>query len=84
VITEAEAELAVDDVTLTLTHSPYARLTAVFNPGLWPTGLGLAVLVVGLLGGIVWPVRRLWVREENEQIMTLGDALPSLAGKGDA
>jgi hypothetical protein len=84
VVADAETELTVGDVTLTLTHTPYARLTAVFNPGFWPTGLGLAVLVVGLLGGIAWPVRRLWVREENGQIETLGDPLPALTGEGDA
>ena len=84
VITEAETELIVGDATLVLTHTPYARLAAVFNPGLWPTGFGLAILIVGLLGGIAWPVRRLWVREENEQITTLGDPLPALLGEGDA
>ena len=84
VIAEAETELIVGDVTLVLTHTPYARLAAVFNPGLWPTGFGLAILIVGLLGGIAWPVRRLWVREENEQITTLGDPLPALLGEGDA
>jgi cytochrome c biogenesis protein ResB len=81
---EASTELAVDDVTLALTHTPYARLTAVFNPGFWPTGVGLALLVVGLLGSIAWPVRRLWLREEDEGVQALGDPLPALAGEGDA
>jgi cytochrome c biogenesis protein ResB len=81
--TEAPAELAVGDVTLTLTHIPYARLTAVFNPGFWPTGIGLAFLVVGLLGSIAWPVRRLWLREENERVQALGDPLPALVSEGD-
>jgi hypothetical protein len=84
VVTEVETELAVGDITLALTHTPYARLTAVFNPGLWPTGFGLAILVVGLLGSMAWPVRRLWLREENEQIETLGDPLPTLVREGDA
>jgi cytochrome c biogenesis protein ResB len=81
---EAPTELVVDGVTLALTHMPYARLTAVLNPGLWPTGIGLALLVVGLLGSIAWPVRRLWLREENERVQALGDPLPTLDGEGDA
>jgi hypothetical protein len=81
---EASTELAVDGVKLALTHTPYARLTAVFNPGSWPTGIGLALLAVGLLGSIAWPVRRLWLREENEHVQALGDPLPALDGEGDA
>jgi len=71
--------ISVDDVTLKLTNAPHARLTTVFNPGLWPSGMGLVTLVVGLLGNIAWPERRLWLREENEQIETSGNSLPALA-----
>jgi len=71
--------ISVGDVTLKFTNAPHARLTAVFNPGLWPSALGLVVLVVGLMGNIAWPERRLWLREENEQIETNGAFLPTLA-----
>ena len=80
-VTEAEVEeeikLPVDDVTLELTSVPYARLTVIFNPGLWPTSAGLVVLTVGLLGSIAWPARKLWLREETERIQVTGDLLPA-------
>jgi hypothetical protein len=76
---EGEARLPVDDVTLELTSVSYARLTAIFNPGLWPTGVGILLLAMGLLGSMAWPERRLWLREESERIETTGDPLPTLA-----
>ena len=78
-VVEREAELTVGDVTLKLTSTPYARLTATFNPGLWPTGAGLVLLGMGMLGSVVWPVRRLWLRQETEQLEGTGDLLPTSA-----
>jgi hypothetical protein len=77
-VVEGEAELIVNEVTLELTSVPYARLTAAFNPGFWPTGAGIALMVVGLLGSVAWPVRRLWLREETERVEGSGDLLPAL------
>jgi len=77
-VVEQAAQLSIDDVTLELTDVPYARLTVICNPGLWPTGVGLTLLVVGLLGSIVWPVRQLWLREDMEQLQVTGDPLPTL------
>jgi hypothetical protein len=57
-IVEGKTRLSIDNVTLELVSVSYARLTVVFNPGLWPTGVGLALLVTGLLGSIVWPAHR--------------------------
>ncbi len=76
---QGEGTISVDDVTLKLTNAPHARLTAVFNPGLWPSSAGLVALAVGLLGNIAWPERRLWLREEDEQIEASGSSLPPLA-----
>ena len=76
---QGEGTISVDDVTLKLTNAPHARLTAVSNPGLWPSSAGLVALALGLLGNIAWPERRLWLREENEQIETSGNSLPPLA-----
>jgi cytochrome c biogenesis protein ResB len=82
-IVEGDAELTVDQVTLELASVPYARLTATSNPGLWPTGAGLVLLVAGLLGSVAWPVRRFWVREETGRIEGTGDLPPALArGEG--
>lgn len=76
-VVEQAAQLSIDGVTLELTDVPYARLTVICNPGLWPTGVGLTLLAVGLLGNIVWPVRQLWFREEMEQFQVAGDPLPT-------
>jgi hypothetical protein len=62
---EEDAELTLDDARLHLTHAPYARVTATFNPGLWPTGVGIALAAVGLGGRIVWSVRRPKTGEED-------------------
>ena len=78
-VVEGDAELTVDDVTLELDSVPYARLTVTFNPGLWPTGVGIVLLVAGLLASVAWPVRRFWLREETEEITGAGDLPPTLA-----
>ncbi|HET90603.1 MAG TPA: hypothetical protein ENN99_07685 [Chloroflexi bacterium] len=77
-VIEEDTELAVGDVKLHLDGLPYARLTAVFNPGLWFTAAGVVLLVVGLVGCLIWPTRRIWLRE-GEQVETTGDPLPPLA-----
>jgi len=78
-VMEGDAELTVDDVTLEFASAPYARLTATFNPGMWPTGVGLVLLMVGLLGGVAWPTRRLWLREVTGRVEGAGDLPPALA-----
>lgn len=65
-VLEGETELTVDDVTLTLTSLPYARLSATFNPSLWPTSVGLALLAAGLLGNVVETVLHFRPREGEE------------------
>jgi hypothetical protein len=76
-ILEGQAKLlSIDDVTLELGRVSYARLAAVFNPGLWPASVGLVLLVIGLLGSVAWPVHRLWLREGTGQVETTGDLLP--------
>ena len=81
---EGDAELKVDDVTLQLISIPYARLTAVSNPGRWPTILSIPLLVVGLLGNTVWPARRFWLRDQDGTIEGLGHLPPTLTGEQDA
>lgn len=78
-----DAELSVDNVTLKLASVPYARLTATFNPGLWPTGAGLLLLGVGTLASTAWPTRRFWLREETERVEGNGDLPPALARAKD-
>lgn len=68
--------LVLEDVTLELAPAPYVRLTATFNPGRWPMAVGLLVLAVGLLGSIIWPARRFWLRERDEVVEGTGDLPP--------
>ena len=62
----------VADVTLTFTAAPYARATAVHNPGRLPAAGGLAVLILGLVGSLVWTERRFWVRESGDKVEGVG------------
>ena len=78
-VMEGEAELTVGDATLALTSSPYVRLTATYNPGLWPTAVGLLFLAGGLLGSVAWPARRLWLRQGEQAVEGTGDPPASLA-----
>lgn len=52
-----EAAVTVDGVTVHLTGTSYAKITATFNPGLWPSGMGVAFLAAGVLGGVTLIVR---------------------------
>jgi len=80
-VVEGDTELTLDDVTLELVSVPYARLTVTFNPGLWPTGIGLALLVAGIVGSVARPVRRFWLREETtDEVSGTGDLPSALAG----
>jgi len=81
-VVEGNTELTVDDVTLELANIPYARLSAAFNPGLWPTSAGLVLLVTGLLVNTVWPAHRFWLREETGEVKGTGD-LPPMLMKGE-
>jgi cytochrome c biogenesis protein ResB len=83
-VIEGDVKLTVDNVTLEIASVPYARLTATFNPGLWPTGVGLVLLIAGLLGSVVWPARRLWLREGSGQVEGTGDLLAVLGGGREA
>jgi hypothetical protein len=64
-VVEGDTELAVSDVRLCFTSVPYARVTATFNPGRWPTGIGIMLTIVGLGGSIVWLARQPRADEEN-------------------
>ena len=78
-VVEGDAELEVEGVTLEFASVPYARITATFNPGLWPSGIGIVLLLVGLLGSVAWPARRFWLREEAERVQAAGGLPPTLA-----
>lgn len=77
-IVEEDTQLTVDGVTLELTGAPYAQVTVTCNPGLWPSGIGIGLLMAGVLGSIAWPARQLWVRQGAEQIEGAGDLPPTL------
>jgi hypothetical protein len=73
-----EAELSVEGVTLEFTPAPYARITASRNPGRWSAGIGLVLLMGGLVGSLVWPPRRFWLREREDLVEAAGPLPPSL------
>ncbi len=75
---EGDAELTVDGVTLTFVSLPYVRLTATFDPGVWPSAIGLMLLVAGVLGSTAWPARRFWLQEAGRQVAGVGDLPPAL------
>jgi hypothetical protein len=64
-VVKGDAELRVDDVTLHFISRPYAQVTATFNPGLWPTGIGIALAIAGLAGSIVRSARQPRTDEED-------------------
>jgi cytochrome c biogenesis protein ResB len=55
------------------------RLMVTFNPGRWPTILGVIAMLSGLLGSTLWPRRRFWLREEDDAVEGAGDLPPALA-----
>ncbi len=69
-------EFDVASVNLIFASAPFARATAVCNPGRWPAALGLLLLILGLIGSLLWPERRFWVRETESAAEGMG-ALPS-------
>jgi hypothetical protein len=64
-VVQGNTEVTIGSVTLSLTSVPYARVTATFNPGLWPTTIGLALAVMGVLGSVVWPAGAAPTEEEE-------------------
>jgi hypothetical protein len=53
-VLQGSGKVSIEGVTLQVASTPFARVAATFNPGLWPTGLGLALTVVGVVGSVVW------------------------------
>jgi hypothetical protein len=76
-----QKELSINGVTLTLSAVPYAQLTAVSNPGLWPTSIGILCIMVGVVGSNLWPRRLLWLREGEGRIESSGDPPPTLSAR---
>ena len=72
VMTE-ELDLSVSGVDLRMGSVPYTQLNAVFNPGFWPCGIGLVLLMVGLLGHVVLRPRRFWLRGGGSGAQGAGD-----------
>lgn len=72
-LVEEDIELAIGETRLTLTRAPYIRLSLVHNPGAWPTGLGILLMAVSVGGVLLWPVRRVWVKEGRGGVAAAGD-----------
>jgi hypothetical protein len=63
-VVQGDADLQIGDVTLHLAGAPYVQATVTFNPGLWPTGIGVALIIVGLGGSIIRPTRPSKMRKD--------------------
>jgi hypothetical protein len=64
-VIKGDAELRVDGVTLRFISRPYAQVTATFNPGMWPTGIGIALAIAGLVGSVVGSTHQPRTDEED-------------------
>ncbi len=62
-----QAVFDVRDVTFTFDPMPYARVMATHNPGRLPTGLGLVMLMIGLVGSLMCSERRFWLRQVRQE-----------------
>jgi hypothetical protein len=51
-VIRGSGEVTVDDVTLYISSVPFTRITVTRNPGLLPTGSGLVLTVVGIVGSV--------------------------------
>jgi hypothetical protein len=73
-----QAGFNVGGVTFTFVSVPYARVMVTHNPGRLPSGVGLVLLVIGIVGELLWPERRFWLREDGATMEAAGPLLPWL------
>jgi hypothetical protein len=64
--------VTVEGADLEFARLPYSRVTVSFNPGLWPAVVGVSGLAIGLLGAVIWPPRRFWLRERRGIVERVG------------
>ena len=76
-------EFAVAGVTLEFGPAPFARATAVHNPGRLPAALGLLLLTLGLLGSLAYSERRFWLRVQESTMEGIGSLPTWLCREGE-
>lgn len=64
--------VAADGVEIEVDRAGYLVLTAIHDPGYWIKIVGLLVTAVGLVGRVLWPPRRLWVRQDEDRLEAQG------------
>ncbi len=69
-------DIPLEGVNLTLTPTPYVQLSVTYNPGRWPTSVGIVILIAGILGQIAWPASRTWIRKTDGHVELSGHNLP--------
>jgi len=72
VLVEGDADLVEGPLHIRLARSPYLIVTAVRDPGYWLKMVGLAIAGPALLGLVLWPARRLWVRQDGPHLVVAG------------
>jgi hypothetical protein len=66
-------ELTERGTRIRLERDSYLVLTAARDPGYWLKVVGLVVVGLSLAGQALYPERRLWIRQEDGQLMGAGD-----------
>ena len=69
-------ELVEGDSRIRLARTEYLVLAAVYDPGYWLKVVGLVGAALALPLSALWPVRRLWLRNDAGRVVGSGD-LPS-------
>lgn len=72
-ISDPDGEVVTaDDVEIEVDRERYLVLTAIHDPGYWIKILALLLTAVAVAGRILWPPRRLWVRENADELEARG------------
>ncbi len=73
-----QMELATERARLELTPAPYSEVTVSRNPGRWVAGCGVVLLMAGLVGNLMRPERRFWLRQGTGAMEAAGPVPASL------
>ncbi|HDQ72256.1 MAG TPA: hypothetical protein ENN19_09190 [Chloroflexi bacterium] len=73
---EEDAEISLAGIELAFTPAPYTQVSVTFNPGRWPTAIGIVILIAGIWGNMVCPPYRTWIRETDNGVELTGHDLP--------
>ena len=79
IVIDGGGVLEIDGVQLELDPVPYVSLSVVHNPGRWLLFFGVALCTIGMMGRVVFPQQRFWLREGDGGVEAAGELPPQLA-----